>query len=144
MDSPWLTVPLSDYETHMRSDPVQQIDALSELFRQVLEYAKPESVAILGVAGGNGLEQIDSTITRRVCGIDINPTYLDAVRERFQNLPGLELHCLDLSKPMSPLTRVDLVHAAVIFEHIGLQYCLRNALKLLVQGGSLSVGLATA
>ena len=125
----------------MTSDAVQQTDALSDLFGEVLRYAMPESVAVLGVAGGNGLEQIDSTVTRRVCGIDVNPRYLDATRERFRGLPGLELHCMDVSKPIWEVAPVDLVHAALIFEHTGLECCLENAVRLVAGGGSFSVVL---
>ncbi len=96
---------------------------------------------MLGVAGGNGLEQIDPTITRRVCGIDVNPDYLEAVRERFRGLPGLELHCLDLSRPVVEFVPVELVHAALIFEHTGLEGCLENAAQLVATGGSLSAVL---
>ncbi len=139
--NPWLTVPLNDYEEHMSSEPVRQLDALSELFRQVLEYCRPESVAILGVAGGNGLEQINPAMTRRVRGIDLNPDYLEAARERFGSLPGLELCCVNLAEQDTELPPVQLVHAALIFEHAGMERCLRNALVMVAAGGSLSVVL---
>ena len=67
----------------MSSDSVQQLSTLSELFRQALAYCHPESVAVLGVAGGNGLEQIQPDATRRIYGIDLNPDYLEATRQRF-------------------------------------------------------------
>lgn len=73
VSNPWLAVPLSDYEGHMNSQSVQQLGALRELFGRALAYTRPESVAVLGAAGGNGLEQMDPAITRRVCGIDVNP-----------------------------------------------------------------------
>ena len=82
MSNPWLSIPLEDYEAHMRSAAVQQLAALSELFRGALNRYRPESVAVLGVAGGNGLEQIDSGVTKRVIGIDINQRYLDEVQGR--------------------------------------------------------------
>jgi spermidine synthase len=62
---------------------VEQLDALSELFDEALAHCLPESVLVIGVAGGNGLDRIDSSVTRRVVGIDINPAYLAAVRERY-------------------------------------------------------------
>ena len=93
--NPWLEVPLADYENHMNSAGVEQLAALSELFAEALAYCQPESVAVIGIAGGNGLDRVDNTVTRRVVGIDINPAYLDAVRQRFEQMPGLELICAD-------------------------------------------------
>ena len=63
MSNPWLNIPLADYEGHMRSDEVQQLDALTELFAAALERCQPTSVAILGAGGGNGLDRIDSRVT---------------------------------------------------------------------------------
>ncbi len=141
MSNPWLNVPLADYEGHMRSAGVQQLDALSDLFGGVLAFCHPRSVAILGIAGGNGLEHIDHTITRRVVGVDLNPSYLEAVQHRFGGIRGLELHCADLSEKMPPLEPVDLVHAALVFEHAGTGLCLENARALVAPGGCLSVVL---
>jgi len=138
---PWLTVPLRDYEAHMNSEHVAQLGALSELFGEALHSFQPASVAILGVAGGNGLERIDQSVTNRICGIDINPEYLSAVRQRHAGLPGLELHCLDLAEQPVELPPAQLVHAALIFEHAGLGRCLQNAIALVAPGGVLSVVL---
>ena len=76
MSNPWLSVPLEDYEGHMRSPGVEQLTILADLFKRVLDRYRPESVAVLGVAGGNGLEQIDCTVTKRIVGVDINQRYL--------------------------------------------------------------------
>jgi hypothetical protein len=141
MDNPWLAIPLDDYEGHMGSAAVQQSHTLAELFACSLRHTRPESVAVLGVAGGNGLDRISPDVTKRVCGLDINPHYLEAVRRRYGNLPGLELHCADLANQAVQLAPVRLVHAALIFEHAGLEGCLRNALSMVAEGGSLSVVL---
>ena len=77
MSNPWLTIPLADYEGHMKSADVQQLDVLSELFAETLAYCHPVSVAVLGMAGGNGLDRVDGAITRRIVGLDVNPLYLD-------------------------------------------------------------------
>jgi len=97
MPNPWLRIPLDDYEGHMNSDNVRQLEALSDIFQRALDLCLPESVAVLGIAGGNGLDRIDSTITKRVVGLDINPLYLRAVQQRYRALPGLELCCADLA-----------------------------------------------
>ena len=125
----------------MGSDNVRQLEALSDLFRRALDLCIPESVAVLGVAGGNGLERVDSAITKRIVGLDINARYLGAVGQRYGALLGLELCCTDLANMPLSLTPVELVHAALVFEHTGLGRCLENALLLVAPGGKLSVVL---
>ncbi len=141
--NPWQEIPLADYEAHMQSDAVGQAAVLSEMFGEVLELRKPASVAVLGVAGGNGLERIDQKQTKRVAGrvvgVDLNPHYIATVRERFAHLSGLELYAADLAEETLALAPVELVHAALVFEHAGLGRCLENALGLTASGGALSV-----
>jgi len=141
MSNPWLGVPLEDYEGHMNSAGVQQLGALAELFAEALRQCKPSSLAVLGVAGGNGLDRIDTSVTRRVVGVDINQRYLDEVRQRFAQLRGLELHCVDLAAQRLTLEPVALVHAALVFEHAGVGLCLDNAVALVEAGGALAVVL---
>ena len=141
LGNPWLAVPLHEYEDHMNSEPVGQLAVLGEAFAEALRHCRPESAIVLGIAGGNGLAHIDPQVTRRVCGIDINPDYLDAVRQRFAAVSGLELHCLDLAESPAQLDPARLVHAALIFEYGGLGRCLDNALALVAPGGTLSVVL---
>jgi Zn-dependent alcohol dehydrogenase len=141
VSNPWLSIPLTDYEGHMGSAVVQQLSALSELFKQVVERCRPTSVAILGVAGGNGLEHLSATSVRRVVGVDINSQYLDETRRRFGGRAALELHCVDLAKDELHLEPVELVHAALVFEHAGVERALDNALGLVAHGGRLSVVL---
>jgi len=140
MPNPWLGVPLADYEGHMDSPEVHQLSALSELFAEALVLCRPESVAVLGIAGGNGLHHVDGAITKRVVGLDVNPSYLEAVRSRYAH-PCLELHCVDLAKHRVDLEPVQMVHAALVFEHAGAGLCLANALSLVALGGALSVVL---
>ena len=140
MSNPWVFISLEDYEGHMNSPTVQQLTPLANLFKRALDYCHPESVAVLGIAGGNGLEQIDRTATKRIVGVDINQTYLDKVQQRF-GPTGLELYCLDLAEQNLNAAPVTLVHAALIFEHAGLGIALENALSLVARGGHLSVVL---
>jgi len=141
MSNPWLNVPLTEYEQHMSSAEVQQLGALSDLFAEALGRCRPLSIAVLGIAGGNGLDHIDSTITARVVGLDLNPLYLAAVQQRYSHVLGLELHCVDLSEQRVKLEPVQLVHAALVFEHAGVDCCLENALSMITPGGNLSVVL---
>jgi len=141
MSNPWLSIPLEDYEGHMGSAGVRQLMVLAELFQYALDCCLPESVAVLGVAGGNGLERIDCATTKRIVGVDINQRYLNQVQRRFATLGGLELHCRDLADRDFSLAPVALVHAALIFEHVGLGHALQNAVSLVASGGRLSVVL---
>jgi hypothetical protein len=141
MSNPWLRIPLADYEGHMRSAEVRQLDALSDLFAEALEFCRPSSVAVLGVAGGNGLDRVDGNITGRIVGLDLNPLYLEEVRRRYKGRGSLELHCVDLGEQLVDLEPVELVHVALVFEHAGVDRCLQNALSLMSPGGALSVVL---
>ncbi|HLK69287.1 MAG TPA: hypothetical protein VKU19_37905 [Bryobacteraceae bacterium] len=120
---------------------VLQLEALSQLFQEALDQCRPRSVAVLGVAGGNGLERIDPAVTTRVVGLDVNLSYLNAVKRRFGQLPGLELHEVDLTADLPQMPRVELVHAALIFEHAGVGRALENALSLVEKDGHFSVVL---
>jgi len=141
MSNPWSDIPLADYEGHMSAPEVLQLEALSDLFAEAIALRHPASIAVLGVAGGNGLERIDAKAVSRVVGLDLNPHYLDAVRQRYATLSGLELHCIDLAEQTIHFEPVQLVHAALIFEHAGVDRALENAISLVAAGGSLSVVL---
>ena len=125
----------------MASTAVRQSGPLSDLFAEALRLRRPGSVAVLGIAGGNGLERIDPAVTTRIVGVDLNPGYLLAVRQRFPSLAGLELHCADLARETLSLESVRLVHAALIFEHAGFELCLDNALSMVAADGAISVVL---
>jgi SAM-dependent methyltransferase len=127
--NPWLALPLEDYAGHMGSEAVDQLVPLADLFAEALARLRPRSVAVLGVAGGNGLQHVDGTITSRVVGIDVNPGYLAVTRQRFPELRGLELACADLARDTLDVEPVAL-HAALVFEHAGITRCLDNAVVL--------------
>jgi len=103
----------------MASPGVRQLQHLSRVFGGLLDEFSPESVAVLGVSGGNGLEHIDPGRVKRVVGIDINPAYLDLARSRHgARLPGLELVCGDIASCELPPASFDLVYAALVFEYL--------------------------
>ncbi len=132
-------MPLADYEGHM--EVATQLQTLSELFARALDICRPDSVAVLGVTGGNGLERIDRAAVNRIVGVDVNAHYLDEVRRRFGQQSHLELHCIDLSQEELRVAPVALVHAALFFEHAGVGRALDNALALVSRGGRFSVVL---
>ncbi len=105
MSNPWLSILLADYEGHMESAGVQRLGVLSDLFAEAVDFCCPDSIAVLGIAGGNGLDRIDANITKRVVGLDINPLYLEAVKRRHPQIVGLELYCVDLAEEPVDLTK---------------------------------------
>ncbi|HEU0119226.1 MAG TPA: class I SAM-dependent methyltransferase [Bryobacteraceae bacterium] len=140
MNNPWLAIPLEDYEGHMGTPGVEQLTVLRELFGEVLEACRPASVAVLGVAGGNGLDRIDPAVTKRVVGVDIHPGYLASAQERYGHLP-LTLIRADLSQQPVPAEPLALVHAALVFEHAGTEPALLHAATLVAEGGWFSIVL---
>jgi hypothetical protein len=117
--NPWLDIPLVDYEGHMASPAIGQAPLLADIFAEALGAWSPESVAVLGCAGGNGFERIEPETTWRLVGIDLNPDYLEQARARFQGrVAGLELHAGDLQTTDFGFAPVDLVYAALVFEYV--------------------------
>lgn len=117
--NPWLSIPASDYEGHMASPGVGQLQYLNGLFRDLLKEFRPVRLAVLGCATGNGFEHIDPGVTRKVTGIDINGQYLEVLRERFSAMiPGLELIAADLVQCDFEPASFDLVHCALVLEYL--------------------------
>jgi len=120
MPNPWEEITLSDYENHMSLDSVRQLQALSAIMKEQFAAFPAETAAVLGVAGGNGLEHIDAGRFRRVWGVDINADYLRAVSERYTALAGvLECLCLDLVSEAEKLPEAGLLIADLLVEYIG-------------------------
>jgi SAM-dependent methyltransferase len=142
MTNPWLTISAEDYEAHMASPEVGQLQLLNQLFKAVLEEHRPVSLAILGCSTGNGFEHIDPTTTRRVVGIDVNPSYLGVARKRFlSSLPMLELLEADFTSASFAIDPVSLVFAALIFEYVSVGEAVRNISASLTPGGVLVAAL---
>ena len=129
MDNPWRSVRLSDYENHMKLDTVMQLQTLNEIMKAQLDSYDACSAMILGVAGGNGLEHIDTEKYSVVYGIDVNPEYLQTVRERYASLDGtLECLCIDLTKEADRLPAAELVIADLLIEYIGCE-CFQDVIR---------------
>lgn len=138
MMNPWLKIPLTDYEGHMSLPSIAQAEMLAEELRLTLLKAQPESLAVIGCAGGNGFEHIDPLVTKRIVSIDINSGYIDMLKIRFSDkLPGLETYALDIQSREIPIPPVDLVFAALIFEYVDLEACFRNLCSLCQPRGHL-------
>lgn len=140
MASPWLDIPLADYESHM--EHVGQARMLGEVLGHALRVLQPQSVAVLGAAGGNGFEHLVAAGVSRTVAIDINPLYLRQLERRFLNrVQALEVVCGDLDDAALSIAPVDLVHAALIFEYVDAAKLLARARTWLRPGGALWVVL---
>jgi uncharacterized protein len=97
-----------------------QLAPLSGIFGEVYRKVCPARLALLGCAMGNGLEHVDSTVTKRVVAIDVHPGFVAVTKERYGESLGraLEVLCADLTSCALPAGGFDLVHAALIFEHV--------------------------
>lgn len=127
MSNPWKDIPLSDYESHMKTETVMQLQAMNEMMRDQFNAAPAGSVMILGIAGGNGLEHVDLNKTEKVYGIDINQNYLNECLNRYGILNGvLECLCIDICDENAGLPHADMLIANLFIEYVGYE-CFRKA-----------------
>ena len=120
MNNPWNEIDLSTYENHMSLDSVFQLQALNRMMKDQFYAYSVQSIMVLGVAGGNGLEHIDRRSIKKVYGVDINKGYLDTCVNRYPELQGiLDIIHTDLTQERSELPYADLVVANLIIEYIG-------------------------
>ena len=119
MQSPWLQIPLADYERHMALPGVAQAPLLADLLAESVARYRPESLAVPGCAGGNGFDRIPPDRVRRVVAIDINPDYVATAGARYAGRFA-DLQCItgDLQTDTFAFEPVDLVYAALVFEYV--------------------------
>lgn len=142
MRSPWLDIPLADYEGHMALPGIGQADMLATQFAQLLETWQPPAAAVIGCAGGNGFDRVRVQITRRLVGIDINPQYVQELAYRYAaRIPGLELYVRDIQDPVMLIEPVDLIYAALVLEYVAPAPVLRNLRSLCRPGAVLATVL---
>ena len=79
-----------------------------------------DTVMILGIAGGNGLEHIDIKKYKKVYGVDINELYLQETQMRYSSLADI-LQCLhlDIVCETEKLPQSQLLVANLLIEYIG-------------------------
>lgn len=127
-ENPWNQVSLETYEAHMSQ--VAQLQALNHIMKSQFA-ACPEGsrAAVLGVAGGNGLEHAGKM--GLVYGVDLNEEYLKACSQRYRPVLGLRLQLLrlDLNAPNAELPEVDLLLANLLVEYIGVEAFCEKAVQ---------------
>lgn len=129
MKNPWEEISLSDYENHMKSDSVMQLQAMNEMMKGQINSYPVSNIIILGIAGGNGLEHISKDKFERVYGVDVNSDYLKEVTHRYSCLDGiLECLCINLINETDKLPKSDMIIANLLIEYIGYE-CFKKAVR---------------
>lgn len=119
--NPWTTIPLTDYEAHMSLPTVGQAELIANELARVVAAHRPRSVAVLGCAGGNGLDRLIGSSARRVVAVDINPSYAAATQARFSGrIDGLETVVADVESDSRAFDPAELLYAALILEYVDL------------------------
>lgn len=132
--NPWLNIPFSDYENHMAE--VGQSQILSKLFADCLNEYKPATVALLGCATGNGLENICDQQIRSIHAVDINPVFLEQLNHRFTGtIAGLSTHCIDLQNEELPFSGIDLIFCGLLLEYVEPETVVPKLAEVLASNG---------
>lgn len=115
---------------------VGQAELLASLLQRSVSAFKPDELALFGVAGGNGLEGIDSRQVSRVVALDFNPEYLALCTERHgRRFAHYEPVLHDLSQGMPAIEPVDLVFAGLLLEYLDCETFLNQLPVVLRDGG---------
>jgi len=129
----WNNVPLEDYERHMKHETVAQSQLLNSLTGKYLQKYTPANALFLGISGGNGLEHIDPINTKTVYGIDVNQSYLDEAKKRYdEKISNLVLVNADISNSNDSFVKAEFIWAALIFEYMDIE----SGLKFIAQNSS--------
>ncbi len=127
MKNPWEEIDLEIYEKHMSLGSVYQLQTLNEMTKAQLYIYPIKTAMILGIAGGNGLEHVNSKLFDKVYGVDINIGYLEECQKRYSNLQEtFEPICADLMGAECQLPHADLLIANLLIEYIGYECFQRN------------------
>jgi SAM-dependent methyltransferase len=136
MRSPWLEVPLADYEAHMALPAIDQARLIADQLEASVTTYRPNSVAVVGCAGGNGFNRLTSRGVDRVVGVDINPHYIAQARDRYQErIDGLELHVADIQASGLLFEPVDLLYVALVLEYVDVAQALSSLSRHCKAGG---------
>jgi len=120
----------------MGSPNVAQLSFLAKTFNETLENHDCNTIALLGCATGNGLEYVKNELTQRVTAVDINPEYLEILRQRYEGrVPGLEVVEADLEMCTLENNAFSLIFAGLVFEYINPRILLPKIANWLRLGG---------
>ena len=114
--NPWKGIKLEDYENHMRDKRVFQLQTLYMIMEEQAR-TNPRTVAILGVAGGNGLEHLENA--EAIYAVDINEDYLRRCWDRYGYL-GDKLILVPGDLEVTILPPCELLMCNLIIEYVGI------------------------
>ncbi len=135
MNSPWLNVPLADYEGHMALPGIEQAQLLSDIFSSTLAQFSPRSIAVIGCAGGNGFDRIPPAISR-VVGVDLNPRFVAETEARFKDkISNLELMVGDIQSHEVAFAPVDLIFLGLVLEYVNIESVIPRMPSMLTARG---------
>jgi hypothetical protein len=136
VSSPWLQIPIVDYEGHMSLASVAQSQMLAGVLQRAVAEFRPRSLAVLGAAGGNGLDCVDPGIVQRVVAVDFNPEYLTLCTKRYAGrFTQYEAVLHDLRDGPPSFEPVDLVYAGLVLEYLDCLAFVNYLPRLLSPGG---------
>jgi len=137
MRHPWLEIPIADYEAHMALPSVGQAQLLGTALQRTITQFQPCSLAVLGVAGGNGLEFAQRAGVRRLVALDFNPDYLALCSRRYAtSFAEFEPVLHDLSQGPPVITPVECIFAGLVLEYLCVASFCGYLASLLTIGGS--------
>lgn len=130
MGNPWKEIDLNDYENHMSLKNVYQLQILNEMMKEQFRTYNINTIMILGIAGGNGLEHIDKEQFTKVYGVDVNQNFLYECKRRYNELGDVfETICVDLLEDNLQLPSSELLVANLLVEYIGYD-CFQKIIRL--------------
>jgi hypothetical protein len=134
----WLTIPLDEYEAHMALPDVDQAVLMADILASVCEAYRPPSLALLGCAGGLGLDRVDPAIVSRIVAIDINGAYAERARERYaRRFHAFSAFVADIERDPLPIVPVRLAMGTLVFEYVDPGAAMRNVKALIERDGML-------
>lgn len=143
MPSPWLAVTAAEYEEHMGAGGLDQLESLSSIFQRIYRQVRPRRLLVPGCGTAAFLEHVDPSVTERTVGIDLNIQYVTVARQRYRRMgAALELYCADaLHARLQPAADFDLVHVALVLEHLDAEALLGAVGGWIAPGGTCAVVL---
>ncbi|MGO9172787.1 MAG: class I SAM-dependent methyltransferase [Rhodomicrobium sp.] len=98
---------------------VAQAAYLADTLERLVTDHAPQSVAVIGCAGGNGFDRLAAANVPRVVGVDISAAYLAETKRRYlARFQCLQLVECDIASQVCRFDPADLIFAALIFEYI--------------------------
>lgn len=130
MSNPWEKIDLNDYENHMSLENVYQLQVLNEMMKEQFNEYDIDTIMVLGIAGGNGLEHINKKKIKKIYGVDVNRNFLVECKKRYIELENIfDGICVDLLSNNLAFPCAELLVANLLIEYIGYE-CFQRVVKL--------------